>query len=144
MKASKTLFRITTDKSCLNIDIIHEYLSNRSYWAKGRSRDIVKRSIENSLCFAVCHEDNQVGFARVVTDYAVFAWILDVFILEEYRGNGLGKMLMGNIMEHEQLRTIRRWGLGTDDAHGLYAKFGFTALSKPENMMEKISQRMFY
>jgi GNAT superfamily N-acetyltransferase len=85
----------------------------------------------------VYENDKQVGFARVVTDYAVFAWLLDVFILEEYRGRGLSKQLMSAIISHSDLQNLKRWGLGTDDAHGLYQQFGFTALSKPNNMMER-------
>ena len=84
----------------------------------------------------ICSDNKQVGFARVITDYAVFAWLLDVFILENYRGKGLGKMLISAILEHDSLKGLKRWGLGTKDAHGLYEKYGFRALSKPERMME--------
>ncbi|GET31460.1 N-acetyltransferase [Prolixibacter bellariivorans] len=128
---------ISNDKSLLDLEMIHDFLTNRSYWAKGRSMETVKRSVENSLCFGVYENGKQVGFARVVTDYAVFAWLLDVFILEEYRGRGLSKQLMSAIISHPNLQNLKRWGLGTDDAHGLYQQFGFTALSKPNNMMER-------
>ena len=128
---------ISNDKSLLDLEMIHNFLTNRSYWAKGRSMETVKRSVENSLCFGVYENGKQVGFARVVTDYAVFAWLLDVFILEEYRGRGLSKQLMSAIISHPNLQNLKRWGLGTDDAHGLYQQFGFTALSKPNNMMER-------
>lgn len=131
------VFQISTDKSRLDIEMIHDYLTNESYWAKGRSIETVKRSIEHSLCFGVYDGDVQIGFSRVVTDYAVFAWILDVFILDAYKRKGLGKDLMHQITTHETLQNLQRWGLGTDDAHGLYAKFGFTPLIKPGNMMEK-------
>lgn len=130
-------YHISTDKSKLDIDMIHDYLSNRSYWAKDRDKSTIETSIQNSFCFGVYHHDTQVGFARVVTDYAVFAWIMDVFILETFRKKGLGIELMRCITNHDQFKNIRRWGLGTEDAHGLYAKFGFTALKKPDNMMEK-------
>ena len=100
--------QISTDKSKLDIKIIHNYLCNESYWAKGRSIETVAKSIENSLCFGVYLDKNQVGFARVVTDYAVFAWIMDVFILKEYRCNGSGKMLMNSIMNHDKLQNLQR------------------------------------
>jgi GNAT superfamily N-acetyltransferase len=130
------MVQISTDKEKLDIDSIHRFLSEDSYWAKGRSLETIKLSIENSLCFGVYVGDKQVGFARVITDYAIFAWVLDVFILDEYRGKGYGKMLMGAIVGHDKLQNLKRWGLGTDDAHGLYKQFGFTPLSKPGNMME--------
>jgi GNAT superfamily N-acetyltransferase len=135
------MIQISTDKQKLNIDLIHSYLSRESYWAKDRDMEIVKTSIDNSLCFGVYLENKQIGFARVVSDYSVFAWIMDVFILEDYRGNGYGKNLMSAIMAHEKLQNLQRWGLGTEDAHGLYEQFGFKPLSKPQNMME-ISKRM--
>lgn len=130
------MIQISTDKQKLNVDLIHEYLSKESYWAKDRDIDIVKRSIDNSLCFGIYSESKQIGFARVVTDYAVFAWIMDVFILKNFRGNGFGKNLMSAIMTHAELQNLQRWGLGTDDTHGLYAQFGFKPLRKPQNMME--------
>ena len=130
------MIQISTDKKRLNIDLIHEYLSKESYWAKDRDIEVVKRSVDNSLCFGVYKDDKQIGFARVVTDYAVFAWIMDVFILKDYRGNGYGKQLMSAIMTHDKLQNLQRWGLGTADAHGLYEQFGFKPLSKPQNMME--------
>jgi len=128
---------ISNDKSLLDLEMIHDFLTNRSYWAKGRSMETVKRSVENSLCFGVYENDKQVGFARVVTDYSVFAWLMDVFILEEHRGRGYSKQLMSAIISHPDLQNLMRWGLGTEDAHGLYKQFGFTALSKPNNMMER-------
>lgn len=131
------MIEITTDKSKLNIELIHKYLSEESYWAKGRSIETVKRSIKNSLCFGVYENNEQLGFARVVTDYAVFGWLMDVFILESYKGKGFGKKLVKHIMSHPELQGLQRWGLGTNDAHGLYGKFGFEALSHPEFMMEK-------
>jgi GNAT superfamily N-acetyltransferase len=130
--------QFSTDKSKLDIELIHDYLSNKSYWAKGRSIETIKRSIEHSLCFGVYDGKAQVGFARVVTDYAVFAWVMDVFILEAYKKIGLGKKLMHYLTHYKELQGLQRWGLGTDDAHGLYAKFGFTPLKMPGNMMEKL------
>ena len=130
------MIQISTDKTRLDIDLIHEFLSKESYWAKGRDIEIVKRSIENSLCFGVYLNNKQIGFARVISDYAVFAWLLDVFILPDFRGKGYSKRLISAIMAHEKLQSVVRWGLGTDDAHGLYSQFGFTPLQKPQNMME--------
>jgi GNAT superfamily N-acetyltransferase len=130
------MIHISTDKNKLDIKLIHEYLSNDSYWAKGRDIEIVKRSIANSLCFGVYNNDTQIGFARVITDYAVFAWILDVFILDDFKCKNYGKRLMSEIMTHDKLQNLQRWGLGTDDAHGLYEQFGFKPLRKPQSMME--------
>jgi len=136
----KNEVHISTDKSRLDVVMIHRYLSTESYWAKGRSLDTVQKSIENSLCFGLYLDDRQVGFARVVTDYAIFAWIMDVFILQEYRGRGYSKVLMHNIRTHEGLQNLYRWGLATEDAHGLYTQFGFTSLSKPHLMMEIVKK----
>ena len=134
-------FYISTDKSRLDLNLITHFLSNDSYWAKGRPVETIKKSIENSLCFGVYDfEARQVGFARVISDYAVFAWLLDLFIIENERGKGLGKLLMTEIMNHKSLQRLKRWGLGTKDAHGLYEKFGFKPLSKPEIMMELLNQ----
>jgi len=133
------MIQISTDKSRLDIELIHNYLSNESYWAKGRSIEKVKLSIENSICFGVYLDEAQIGFARVVTDYAVFAWILDVFILKDFQGRGYGKKLMNTIMNQNNLQNLLRWGLGTDDAHGLYEQYGFKPLKKPQNMMEIVA-----
>lgn len=131
-------FYVSTDKTKLDIDLIVDYLNNESYWAKNRNKATIEKSIMNSVCFGVFDKENrQVGFARVITDFAVFAWILDVFILQEYQGKGLGELLMREIMSHHDLIGISRWGLGTKDAHGLYQKFGFKSLSNPNYMMEK-------
>lgn len=115
--------------------MIHRFLTD-CYWAKGIPREVVARSIENSLCFGVYFEAKQVGFARVISDYATYAYIGDVFVLDSHRGRGLGKWLMQCIMQHPRLQRLRRWGLVTQDAHGLYKQFGFTALKAPERHME--------
>lgn len=133
-------FYISTDKSRLDVRLIHSYLSGESYWAKGRSIEVVRRSIENSICFGVYKGNDQVGFARVVSDHAVFAWILDVFVLESYRKHGLGKLLMAAILEHADLQNLQRWGLATEDAHGLYEQFGFVRIERPELFMQKVSK----
>jgi GNAT superfamily N-acetyltransferase len=118
-------FLISTDKSKLDLDVIHQFLSRESYWAAGIPRETVARSIENSLCFGVYDNARQIGFARVVTDFATYAYVADVFILERYRERGLGRELMSSIMCHPKLQGLRRWSLGTRDAQGLYAQFGF-------------------
>jgi len=118
-------YEISADKSRLDVAMIHDYLANRSYWAEGVPLSVVRRSIENALCFGVYLQGKQVGFARVVTDYATIAYLADVFILEEYRGRGLGKKLVKTIMEHPDLQGLRLWLLGTKDAHELYGKYGF-------------------
>ncbi len=129
-------FTISTDKSRLDVAAIHDFLANSSYWARNVPLATVLKSIENSLCFGVYEGDRQVGFARVITDYAVFAYLADVFILEAYRGRGLAKRLMACIVSHPELQNLRRWMLATKDAHGLYAQYGFNPLSKPERFME--------
>jgi len=129
---------ISTDKSLLDIDVIYNFLS-RSYWAEGRPSEIVRKSIKNSLCFGVYLNKNQIGFARVVTDYATFAWIADVFILEEYRGKGYSKQLLKTILEYPELVNLKRWILATKDAHKLYSRFGFDQLKNPERFMEIIN-----
>ncbi len=130
-------FTISTDKNRLDVPMIHAYLSERSYWAKGRSREAVQLTIGHSLCFGIYNQDEkQLGFARVATDYAVFGWLMDVFILEEYRGQGLGKQLIEHVINHPVIKNLHRIGLATSDAHGLYRQFGFTQVSAPEKMME--------
>jgi GNAT superfamily N-acetyltransferase len=132
-------FFISTDKSKLDILTIHKYLSERSYWARGRPLETVKKSIDNSLCVGIYdRNDTLLGFGRVITDYAVFAWIIDVFILEEHRGQGLGKRLIEYIMDFPELKHLKRWQLVTDNAHGLYEKYGFVRLAAPEKHMEKV------
>lgn len=138
----KKEYSISTDPLKLNIDIIYNYISNESYWGKGRPLEVIKRSIENSLPFGIYHKNEMIGFARVLTDYATFAWIADVFILEEHRGKGLSKWLMEFILAHPELQGFRRWVLATKDAHELYRKFGFNELNKPERWMERPDPNM--
>lgn len=128
-------FQVTTDPARLDIDFIHGYLV-RSYWSEGIPREIVERSVANSLCFGVYEADKQVGFARVITDYTTFAYLADVFIIESHRGRGLSKFLMECILSEPRLQGFRRWTLATRDAHALYAQFGFKALAKPDRFME--------
>jgi GNAT superfamily N-acetyltransferase len=122
-------FLISTDKSKLNVDVIHRYLCEESYWAKGIPRDVVERSIVNSICFGMYDKEQQIGFARVISDKATFAYLADVFILPAYRGKNLGKWLMQTIHEHPELQDLRRWWLGTKDAHGLYEQYGWTRIT---------------
>ena len=126
---------ITTDRSGMDVDAIHRYLSEESYWAKGIPRDVVARSIEHSLCVGAFDGAKQVGFARVVTDRATFGYVADVFVLPSHRGLGIAKSLMRAILEHPELRGLRRWHLVTRDAHALYAQFGFAPLESPERHM---------
>ena len=129
-------FVVSTDRARLDLDVIHAFLS-QSYWSPGIPREIVERSIKNSLCFGVFKGKQQVGSARVITDRTTFAYMADVFILEAYRGVGLSKVLMECITKHPDLQNLRRWMLATRDAQALYAKFGFTPLKKPERFMER-------
>lgn len=129
-------YEVTTNKSRLDIDLIHQFLSRDSYWAKNIPRDLMERSIANSLCFAVFDDNRQIAFARVISDYAVFAYVADVFVVPEHRGRGVSKLMMNAIRDHPQLRSLRRWHLVTSDAHGLYRQYGFDALKHPERHME--------
>jgi len=129
-------FDISTEKSRLDVEMIRRFLDS-SYWAAGRSVETIQRSIDNSIPFGVYKGSEQVGFARVITDYATFAWVADVFILESFQGQGLGKWLMEVIIAHPELQGFRRWVLATKDAHELYRRFGFTELKRPERWMER-------
>ena len=135
-------YTISTNRERLNVSLIHDFLSNTSYWATGRSIETVQRSIENSLNFGVYKGNEQVGFARVVTDYATFAWLADVFMLEDHRGRGLAKWLTEVIISHPSLQGFRRWVLATKDAHELYRRLGFHELYRPERWMERPDPNM--
>jgi len=136
MKWEKDVFDIDTDNSRLDLPYVHHYLSKLSYWAVNIPAEVVERSIRGSLCFGVYHDALQIGFARVITDFATFGYLADVFIDEVYRGRGLSKWLMEVILAHPELQGFRRMMLATRDAHGLYEKFGFTPLSSPERWMQ--------
>ncbi|HXG92120.1 MAG TPA: GNAT family N-acetyltransferase [Blastocatellia bacterium] len=129
-------YTISTETERLDLDAIHRFLTI-SYWAAGVPMDVVRRSVENSLPFGIYKGALLVGFARVISDYATFAYLADVFVLEEFRGEGLGKWLVEVIASHPQLQGLRRWILATRDAHELYRKVGFTELKQPERWMEK-------
>jgi GNAT superfamily N-acetyltransferase len=130
------MYTISTEKSRLDVGMIHRYLSEESYWARNIPRELVETSIENSLCFGAFEGDRQIGFARVVTDYAVFAYVGDVFVLPSHQGRGVSKQLMKAIREHPRLQRLRRWHLLTRDAHQLYEQAGFRPLKSPEWHME--------
>jgi GNAT superfamily N-acetyltransferase len=132
---AKGEFQISTDPARIDLRAVHEFLTN-SYWARGIPLETVQRSIENSLCFGIYHGDRQIGFARVITDRATFAYLADVFVLPDYRGRGLSKWLMECIIAHPDLQGLRRWMLATQDAHELYAQYGFSSLKAPERWME--------
>jgi GNAT superfamily N-acetyltransferase len=136
-------FTVSTDRNRLQIEVIHRYLSQESYWARERTLAQTETAIKNSLPFGVYKGENQVGFARVVTDYATFAYLGDVFVLPEHQGGGLGKFLMKTILEQPDLQGFRRWILATRDAHGLYEKFEFAALRHPERWMEKTAPNAY-
>lgn len=128
-------FTISTDRSKLDREAILEFLAG-SYWASGIPREIVDRSIEGALCFGLFENGRQIGFARVITDAATFAYLADVYVLESHRGRGLATWLMESILAHPELQGLRRWMLVTRDAHGLYRKVGFRELAHPERIME--------
>ncbi len=131
------MVEISTDKNRLQISTIHAFLTG-SYWAKGRTIEEVKKSIDHSLCFGVYVDDEQIGFARVCTDYTILAYLMDVFILPKFRGLGYAKMLMKVIIDEPQLQKCHTWMLKTNDAHSLYEQFDFTELSDPRKVMERI------
>ena len=136
-------YTVSTDSTRLDFDAIHAYLA-QSYWSPGVPRAVVERAAANSLCFGLYHaSDGQIGFARVVTDRATFAYLADVYVLESHRGQGLSKWMMALIVAHPELQGLRRFMLGTKDAHGLYAQYGFTPLANPARMMEILKPQVY-
>lgn len=136
-------FTITTERAKMDLSVIHNYLSNEAYWCKNIPLDRVKTSVENSLNFGLFHKGKQIGYARIITDFSTIAYLGDVFILEEFRGQGLSKWLMEKIMSHPNLQGLRRWVLLTRDAHELYKKFGWTNIVNPEKWMEKTNLNVY-
>jgi GNAT superfamily N-acetyltransferase len=130
-------FEITTDQARLDLDVIHEYLAQQSYWARGVPRLTLEKSVRNSLCFGLCEGNRQIGFARVISDYATIAYLGDFFVSPQYRGRGLAKWLMECVTAHPDLQNLRRWILVTKDAHALYRRYGFTQLARHESFMER-------
>jgi hypothetical protein len=129
-------YELSIDKQRLDVELIHHFLAEESYWSRGVPRDVVERAVQNSICFGVYYAGPQVGFGRVVTDKATFALLADLFVIEAHRGKGISKWMMRVIMAHEELQGLRRWLLLTSDAHGLYSQFGFTKLGNPSRFME--------
>lgn len=130
-------YQVSTDKERLDLEAVHRYLSQEAYWSPGIPFEVVKRAAENSLAFGIYQGNNQVGYARIISDYATFAYLADVFVLPEHRGKGLGKWLMEVIVSHPDLQGLRRWMLATRDAHGLYTGYGFKPLASPDRWMER-------
>jgi N-acetylglutamate synthase-like GNAT family acetyltransferase len=135
LEAHRDQFSISTDPNRLDIDAICDFLK-RAYWANTRPRERTERALQNSLVFGVYDGDRQIGVARVVSDFSIFAYLCDVFIHEDYRAHGLGKWLLQTILEHPDLKEMRRWVLVTNDAHGLYRPFGFSSIEDPEHWMQ--------
>lgn len=136
------MIEVSTDKSRLDVDVIHGFLTG-SYWAAGIPRDVVEKSIEHSLCFGAYDEGKQVGFARIISDFATFAYLADVFVVPSHRGQGVAKAIMSAIDEHPELQGLRRWQLVTRDAHSLYRQFGWRELSAPERQMERVNADVY-
>jgi len=127
-------YEVSTDRSRFDVDLIHTFLRS-SYWAANMPRDILDRAIRHALCFGVFSGQTQVAFARVITDYATFAYLADLFVVPEHRGRGVSKLLLRSILDHPELQGLRRFLLATKDAHGLYAQFGFKPLANPDDFM---------
>ncbi len=132
------MITVSTDKTKLDILFVQNFLKD-VYWAAGRTIDEVQTKIDSSFCFGIYLDEKQIGFCRVITDYVVFAYVMDVFIIQEHRGKGYSSILINAMMTESQLQHVKIWRLATSDAHFLYEKFGFKALAHPEKMMEKIS-----
>lgn len=135
MEIADNGFIFSDDKQKIDPATVHHYLSTQSYWAQNVPLEVVKKSIENSLCFGIYKDTKQIGFARWITDKATFAYLADVYVEEIYRGQGLSKKLMSLMLFHKDLQGLRRYMLGTVDAHGLYAQFGFKAIDHPDRLM---------
>ena len=136
-------YLVTTDMKRLDIEMVHDFLARQSYWARGIPRLTLEKSIKNSLCFGLFQAREQIGFARVISDFATIAYLGDVFVLQGFRGRGLSKWLMECICSHPGLQNLRRWILVTGDAHGLYGRFGFTELAHPESFMERHNPEIY-
>ncbi|MFZ6741666.1 GNAT family N-acetyltransferase [Undibacterium sp. JH2W] len=144
MNATQTgEYWITTDRDKIDIDLVHQFLTTESGWATGISRPVVEESLRNSLCFSIFQQERMVGFCRIITDMATFGNLVDVFVVTDMRGKGLSRLLMQEVMAHPVVSKLRRFTLSTSTAAGLYEKFGFTALSKPENFMEVYKPRIY-
>lgn len=136
-------YTISLDRDRVDVGFVHRWLSEKSYWAPKIPRAIVEESIRNSLCVSAFSGDSQVGFARVITDYATYGYLADVFVVEEHRGRGVSKLMMQALMSHPPLGNLRRWQLVTRDAHRLYERFGFTTVEHPERQMELVRKNAY-
>jgi GNAT superfamily N-acetyltransferase len=132
-------FSVSTDPARLDIDAIHDFLARESYWASGRTREIVERALAHSLCFGLYDGQRQIGLARMITDYATYAYVDDVYVLAEYRGRGLATWLLGCVLDHPSLQSVRRITLHTRDAQGFYGRFGFAPARFPDRYMERVA-----
>ena len=144
MEWHKQQYLITDDRSRIDYDTVIRFLCKESYWAQDISPEMVKTSIQHSLCFSVFDDSKQIGFARIITDYAVFGYLEDVFIDSIYRGAGLGQWLMDCVMSHPEVKKLKKLMLTTEDAQGLYAKFGFSGLANPDMVMERYNREDFH
>jgi len=142
-EAIRAEFTVSTDPARLDFAAVHAYLSDESYWAKGIPLATVKKALSNSLCFGLYQGGRQIGLARIISDRATFCYLCDVYVLDAGRGKGLGKWLIECVINHPELQGLRRMSLATADAHGLYEQFGFTALSKPDRMMERLDNDVY-
>ncbi len=143
LSETKGDFTITTDRAKLDLSVIHDFLANEAYWCKNIPFDRVKTSVENSLNFGLFYKDKQIGYARIISDYSTIAYLGDVFVLKEFRGQGLSKWLMEKIISHPNLQGLRRWVLLTGDAHELYKKYGWKSIANPEKWMEKTDPNVY-
>ena len=141
--AERAGYVISTDATLLNLLAIHDFLCNHAYWAKGIPLATVQRALENSLCFGLYQDTQQVGLTRIITDRATYAYLCDVYVLDGHRGRGLARWLMECVTQHPDLQGLRRMFLGTRDAHSLYAQFGFVALTEPERYMAKLDPDVY-
>jgi len=143
LNVSNNDFCISTSKEKLDLKAIHQFLSTQAYWCKGISFERVKRAAENSLPFGLYYQDKQIGYARIISDYSTMAYLADVYVLPEFRGQGLSKWLMQTIRSHPELQGLRRWLLATADAHGLYRQYGWKKLAQPERWMEIMDKNVY-
>lgn len=143
MKWHKDEFWISDEFSDVDFELVYQFLSEQAYWSKGIPRETLERSLHNALCFSLYHGEQQIGFARVISDYATIAYLGDVFIIEAYRGQGLSKWLMDCVNNHPQLQNLRRWFLATSDAHALYQQYQFEPLAKPHIFMERHDPQVY-
>lgn len=137
-------FRISTDRGLLDVDLIWQFLSDEAYWSKGIKRARVKHAIDSSICFGMYLGKKQIGFSRVITDHSILAYVLDMFVIEEYRNQGLGSWMIQCMLEHPDLKRVKRWMLRTHQQHDLFRKFGFEVFGEPQTLMSRIQDERGY